>query len=209
MTVSCRPPRRPGQPAACVCRGFDPKCGAWSPVMSGSLTPRSTSTEIAAFLSEARRDPGARRRARTAHIRARRHDEPAADLGLALSLQGQHVRGGGGSRRARRAARLFPRPGRMPILALRLAGRGARRSDARHFRARRHYAMAPRARPCARRSEGGAGRGAGLRRRRDGGGYRGAARVWPANWRSPASRPSCSRKARQAGANGRSRRSRG
>ena len=41
-----------------------------------------------------------------------------------------------------------------------------------------------RARPRARRGEGGAGRRAGLRRRRDGGGYRGARWVWPASWRS-------------------------
>jgi hypothetical protein len=49
------------------------------------------------------------RRTRAADLRARRHDEPAANLGHSLRVAGRHVPRGGRSRRPRHPARLFPR----------------------------------------------------------------------------------------------------
>ena len=84
--------------------------------------PRKSSSrvEIDAFVARARTLAPIRRagQARAADLCARCHHEPAADLGHGLPAAGRHVPRGGGHRRARRAARLLPRPRRMPRLAL-------------------------------------------------------------------------------------------
>ena len=68
-----------------------------------------------------------RRPPRPADLCARRHHEPAADLGHRLPAAGRHVPRGRRDRRARRAARLLPRACRMPRLAL---GRRSRNGSA-------------------------------------------------------------------------------
>ena len=125
--------------------------------------------------------PGQGRRAaagrRAAGVRARRDDEPAADLGPRLLAAGGDVRGGGAGRRARGAARLLPRPRRGAGLAL---GDGRGRADAaddRHRLPRRADPDRARARACRARGGEAAGGGAGLCRGRDGGGRRPALRA--------------------------------
>ena len=149
--------------------------------------------------------------ARPADLRARRHHEPAADLGYRLPAAGRHVPRGGRDRRARRPARLFPRPRRMPRLALGVATpRAARRADGRGSTA---AAATPRSARCwrmrAARREQRQGAGAGLRRRRHGGDDRRSVRARPASSACSACRPSCSRRATTRSPSRRSARSRG
>ena len=105
--------------------------------------------EVAAFLAEARaRAPRAERRARAADLRARRHHEPAADLGPRLPAAGRDVRRRGRGRRARGAARLLPRPRRGARLALGLRHHGAEAADDRDRLPGRAHPDRPGARPC-------------------------------------------------------------
>ena len=147
--------------------------------------------------------------ARPADLCARRHHEPAAALGHRLPAAGRHVPRGGRDRRARRAARLLPRPRRMPRLALGVAGRAARRADGRDRLPRRPHPdrQGPRARAPRDRSAEGAG--AGVRRRRHGGADRRSLRRRRASSACSACRPSCSRKATTRSPSRRSARSRG
>jgi hypothetical protein len=69
------------------------------------------------------------RSAGAARLRARRDDEPTADLGSGLQRAGGDVRDGLEGGRARGPAHLFPRPRRMPRLALGDGAQGADRSD--------------------------------------------------------------------------------
>ena len=133
--------------------------------------------------------------ARAAGIRARRHHEPPADLGLGLPAAGPDVPGSRFDRRARRAARLFPRPERMPDVGLGGAAGAARRADGEDRLPRRPYPDRPGAASmCARNP-----RSAGYRR------WSMSATPWksrsticarrPANSGCSAFRPSCSRRA--------------
>ena len=114
--------------------------------------------------------PGAGRRgAGAAGVRARRHHEPAADLGSRPVDPGRNVRDHGGSGRARCPTRLFSRPFRMPRLAFRLGRAGARRADVEDRLPRRPHADRQGAASRARRDPNSARRRADLHRRRDGG----------------------------------------
>ena len=111
-------------------------------------------------------------RPRPAGVRHGRHHEPAADLGHGAGPAGRHVPGRQGRRRARRAARLFPRRRRMPRLQVGVRPRRAGApDDARHLR-RRLHADRQGAEPRARGGGEEARQRAGLRRRLHGGGHR-------------------------------------
>ena len=92
----------------------------------------SSSGEIDAFLRQARALGAPARGPRPADLRARRDDEPPADLGHRLPAPGGDVRGGGQGRRARGAARLLPRLRRMPRQPLGERHPRAPRPDDRH-----------------------------------------------------------------------------
>ena len=85
---------------------------------------------IDAFLEKVRApatvSPGARGRLIFA-LDATASRQPTWDT--ACQSAGRHVSGGGGDRRSRRAARLLPRPERMPGLEVGIAARAARRAD--------------------------------------------------------------------------------
>ena len=149
------------------------------------------------------------RQARPADLRARRHHEPPADLGYRLPAAGRDVPRGGRDRRARRAARLFPRAERVPRLALGLGRRRARRPDGAHRLPRRPHADPQGAEPCARRMR------ARPRCRRwsmSATPWKRRSTIWrrrPASLGCSACRPSCSRRATIRSPNRRSARSRG
>src|SRR5215831_9750396 len=109
------------------------------------------------------------RPARTAHLRARRDHEPPTLVGYGVPTAGGHVPRGGGDRRARRAARLLPRPRRMPGLALGLAGRAAGHADGADRLPWRPYPDRQDHRPRQARDADHEGAGPGFRRRRHGG----------------------------------------
>ena len=128
-------------------------------------------------------------------VRHGRHHEPPADLGHGAGAAGRHVPRREGRRRARRAARLFPRRRRVPRLQV---GVGPRRAggadDAVHLR-RRLHADRQGAEP---RAHGSAPSAASTR-------WSTSATAWrrrsttcaaaPASWRCWACRCSCSRRA--------------
>ena len=161
---------------------------------------RATSdAEVADFVRRMKQlGPAHRHRQRPAAVRHGRHHEPPADLGHGAGPAGRHVPGRQGRRRARRAARLFPRRRRMPRLQVGVRSRRAGRADdARHLR-RRLHADRQGAEP---RPQGGAPPSPSTR-------WSMSATAWrrtsttcaaaPASWRCWACRCSCSRKARDA-----------
>ena len=89
------------------------------------------------------------RPARPADLRARRHHEPAADLGHRLPIAGRHVPRGGRHRRPRRPACLFPRADRMPRVAMGVADGEARGPDGADRLPRRAHADRQSPRPRA------------------------------------------------------------